>query len=62
MSYLFLVKASANEFSEMVLKPLEIGHFLRNVGLRTDMHASVCINLTELLLIKIGFRTYFHMP
>ena len=31
MSYLFLVKASANEFSEMALKPLEIGHFLRNV-------------------------------
>ena len=59
---MFLVKASVNEFPEMVSKPLEIGHFLRNVGLRTDMHASVCIDLTELLLIKIGFRTYCHMP
>ena len=37
MSYLFLVKASANEFSEMVLKLLEIGHFLRNVGLCTEL-------------------------
>ena len=66
MSYLFLVKASANEFSEMVLKPLEIGHFLRNVGLRTvgtdNACIGICINLTELLLFKIGFRTYCHMP
>ena len=43
MSYLLLVKASDDEFSKIVLKPLEIGHFLPNVGLRTDMHASVCI-------------------
>ena len=49
------VKASDDEFSEMVSKPLEIGHFLRDY-LRVCMHWYV-FDLTEMLLIKIGFKT-----
>lgn len=63
MSYRFLVKASDDEFSEVVLKPLEIRHFLGNVGLRTSMYALVCaFDLTELYWFQNVFLHAIDSP